>query len=96
MGTLRKRHSERVKSKVAFEAVKGDKTIAEIGREFGIHPMQVSSWKRILLEGAPELFRDGRERVDVGQKELVDRLYQQIGQLQFELDWVKKKSSFIG
>ena len=76
-----------------MEAISGRKTIHEIAADHTIHPIQVSQWKKQLLEGARELFTKGKKTKDkeVGQgKE--DELFQQIGRLQMELEWLKKKS----
>lgn len=96
MKKIRKSHSEAFKAKVALEAAKGERTMAELSREYGVHPMQISKWKRLLLERLPEIFsRNGSGR-EPDQEALVSRLYQQIGELQVQLDWLKKKSSFLG
>jgi len=87
----RTRHSEEFKAKVALEAVREQKTLTEIAGHYQIHPNQVTKWKKDLLEGAPAIFVDGRKsrKEDKPSEEM---LYQQIGQLQVELDWLKKKS----
>jgi transposase-like protein len=92
MRRTRKRFSEDFKAKVALEAIKGEKTLAEIASHYEIHPNQVTQWKKRLEEGIPQLFsRNGDRHLQV-QDELIDELYRQIGQLKVELDWVKKKS----
>jgi transposase len=85
-----KRHSTEVKVKAVLELLKERKTSSEIAGEMGVHPMQLSVWKKQAISGLPRLF-DGSAR-DQGQKdqELKDKLYQQIGQLQMELEWLKK------
>ena len=83
------------KAKVALAAVRGDRTTAELAAKFGVHGNQVSAWKRQLLEGAAELFADGRGRKDEaspGEEEL----YEQIGRLKVEVEWLKKKSAQFG
>ncbi len=80
-----------LKAKLALAAVRGDKMVSEIAAKFEVHPTQVMIWKRQLLEGTAGLFADGRQRGDPEKKGLVARLYQQIGQLKVELDWLKKK-----
>lgn len=92
MGNIRKQISSGVKGKVALEAVKGHKTSAEISKEFQIHPNRVSEWKKILTERVSELF-DNANR-DKEEKDHIDRLYRQVGELQCKLDWLKKKSGF--
>lgn len=94
MQNKRKQFSAAFKAKVALAAVKADRTIAQLASEFGVHPNQISKWKRQLLEGLPEIFSQGRREDLRQQQELTDRLYQQIGQLKVELDWLKKKSGF--
>lgn len=80
------------KAKVALEAVKGMKTINEIAQEHGVHPNQVSQWKKELLENAGRLFEGKRGPKPVNAVNAPDRLYAKIGQLNMELDWLKKKS----
>jgi transposase-like protein len=91
-GAPRRRHSSEFKAKVALEALKGQKTLNELASEFGVHPVQIAQWKRQLLEGSPSLFEDGRaSRRERDQEQLVEQLYQQIGQLKVEVDWLRKK-----
>jgi transposase-like protein len=87
----RTRHSEEFKAKVAIEALRDQKTLSEIAGQFQIHPNQVTKWKGQLIEGAPVIFEDGRKKKK-DDKPSEERLYQQIGHLQVELDWLKKKS----
>ncbi|KKL28927.1 hypothetical protein LCGC14_2370250 [marine sediment metagenome] len=92
MKSKRRNHSGSFKVKVALAAAKGDKTIAELASEFGVHPTQVTQWKKQLLEALPEIFSRRRQRDRQQQDELTAELYRQIGQLKVELDWLKKKS----
>jgi putative transposase len=92
MRKTRKRFDEGFKAKVALEAIKGEKTLAEIASHFGIHPNQVTQWKKRLLEEIPLIFSKKGDRIQQDKDELIDELYRQIGQLKVELDWVKKKS----
>jgi len=87
----RKKHDPNFKAKVALEAVKGDQTLAELASQHGVHPNQITKWKRHLLEELPELFKN-KDKKNKNSKELQDALYQEIGQLKVELDWLKKKS----
>ena len=86
----RRRHSPEFKAKVALEAAKGEKTLSQLASEFGVAPVQISQWKRQLLEGATDLF--GRKRREVDPDALTAPLYQEIGRLKMELDWLKKKA----
>jgi len=91
MATMRRRHSSAFKAKVALEALKGQKTLNELAREFDIHPVQIAQWKRQAQEGLAGVFDHSSNRRECAQEELVDQLYQQIGQLKVELDWLRKK-----
>jgi transposase len=76
--------------KVALEAIKGQKTTAEITAKYGVHVTQINTWKRQALEIMPEAFSSKKKRSDAEQHNLVDELYKQIGQLSVERDWLKK------
>lgn len=93
MTKKRKRHNAEFKARVALEAVKGLKTSSELAREFQIHPTQISQWKRQLLEMLPEVFRNGKVTPEVTEQELTAPLYEEIGRLKIELDWVKKSAA---
>jgi putative transposase len=75
-----------------LEAIKGQKTIQEIASHYGVRPSQVTTWKRQAVEGVASLFADRRSDPGTSEEALKAELYQQIGQLQVELDWLKKKS----
>ena len=94
MSSIRKRHSPDFKAKVAVEAIKERRTVNEIAGEMAIHPVQVSQWKKIATDGLAEVFAKPN-RADAVNEALVARLYQQIGQLKVELDWLKKKSAKV-
>jgi transposase-like protein len=91
MGGKRKSFSADFKAKVALEAIRGISTTAEIALRHKVHPNQITKWKKQAQENMAALFADGRAKTNMGDDQLKDRLYQQIGQLQFELDWLKKK-----
>ena len=95
MRKIRKRHGPGFKAEVALEAVRGQKTLGEIGREYKVHALQVSKWKKQLLTEAPLVFERGGGGVNEESAELIDRLYRQIGEQKVELDWLKKKSRLI-
>lgn len=94
MQNKRRNHSAAFKAKVALAAAKGDKTIAELASEYHVHPNQITQWKKHLLESLPEVFSRRRRNEHRQRDELTAQLYQQIGQLKVELDWLKKKSGF--
>lgn len=80
------------KAKIALEAIKGHKTINEIAQEYHVHPTQIGLWKKALLENAGQVFDVKREAKVTDPKSDPDRLYAKIGQLNMELDWLRKKS----
>lgn len=84
------------KAQVALAAVRGDKTAAELAGKFQVHPSQVMTWKKQLLEQAPELFEDGRRKEQPQSTAKEDELYEQIGRLKMEVEWLKKKSAQLG
>ena len=87
----RKQYDSRFKAQVAIEAIKNQQTVAQIASEYGVHPTQVSQWKKQVLDQLPQLFTDGRSKATPNNDQLVDELYRQIGQLKVELDWLEKK-----
>ena len=95
MRSTRNRYDAIFKAKVALEAIKGERTIAEIASECGVHPNQITKWKKELLEEAPEIFSQGRKQKKRKTEDLESELYKQIGQLKVELDWLKKKSQLF-
>ena len=92
MAGLRKRYSAEIKSKVALEAIKGQKTTNEIAAEYGVHPNQIAQWKKQALEELPQVFRHSASDSSPRDDKLIASLYQQIGQLKVEVDFLKKKS----
>jgi len=93
---IRKRHDAALKARVALEAVKGEKTVAQLSSEYKVHGNQIRQWKKRLLEELPGIFSDRRKRSEKEAEELTGELYRQIGQLKVELDWLKKKSELLG
>ncbi len=91
----RKNYQPEFKAKVALEAVRGRLTINEISRQFGVHPNQISKWKKQFLESLPQIFDNPKKSQAAGDEELTNQLYQQIGRLKVELDWLKKKSALF-
>jgi putative transposase len=92
MSTQRRQHSAEFKARVAIEALKGQRTINEIAVCYQVHPVQVQQWKKHLLDTLPTLFCSKRDKAEQEHDQLVAQLYQQIGQLKVEVDWLKKKS----
>ena len=88
----RKSYTAAFKAKVALEAIKGQRTINEIASAFEVHPNQVTQWKKQAVSQLSDIFSNGRARAESAEEELRNQLYQQIGQLKVELDWLKKKS----
>ena len=88
---MRKQFSNEFKAKVAMEALKGIKTMSELASEYGVHPTQIASWKSQLKDHAAEVFGTPHDKSSKEQKELIDQLYKNIGRMQVENDWLKKK-----
>jgi len=91
MATGRRRHSSEFKAKEALEALKGQQTLNELASEYGVHPVQIAQWKRQAQEGLVGVFESPSSRRERADQALVEQLYQQIGQLKVELDWLRKK-----
>jgi transposase-like protein len=92
--TQRKRYSAEFKARVALEALKGYKTINELASTYGVHPTQIAQWKKLLERELPQIFSSRRERREPEHEAVQAQLYQQIGQLKVEVDWLKKKAGF--
>ena len=88
----RKRHTADFKAKVALAALREHKTASELASEFQVHPSQITDWKKVAIAHLPQAFMGNRGQGATAQQDKQDLLYQQIGQLQVELDWLKKKS----
>lgn len=97
MKAKRRRHDPEFKARVALEAIRGIKTVQQIGKEFDVHPVQVSEWKKAMLEGAAGVF--GASRVQAGAEDFENErkeLHSKIGQLTVEMDFLRKKSKQLG
>lgn len=88
----RRQHSAQFKAKVALEALKNQNTVNELASRYGVHPSQITHWKQQLEKGVQDVFSNGKEK-RAKEEELKARLYQEIGQLKVELDWLKSKVS---
>ena len=91
MGRQRRKFSSALKARVAIEAIKGHRSVAELAGDHQVHPSQITQWKKQLLDSAEQLFSDRRTTEKKDQEELLAKLYQQIGQMKVELDWLQKK-----
>lgn len=96
MSKKRKVHSADFKAKVALEAHKNIKPVNEIASVYGVHPTQVSQWKSQLLSGVKDIFSSKRGRQAAADEAQTSRLYEEIGRLKVELDWLKKKTGVLG
>lgn len=83
------------KARVALEALKGEKTMAQLSSEYGVHANQIRQWRQRLLDEVPHVFSDRRRKQDKEDEEMTSELYRQIGQLKVELEWLKKKSQML-
>lgn len=96
MGNKRRNFDPAFKAKVALEALRERKTLSELASLYDLHPNQIANWKQHLLDQADELFVDGRKKRKKDDHEALEsHLYQQIGQLKVEVDWLKKKSGTL-
>ena len=91
MAAQRNIYSAEFKARVALEALKGHKTINELVSHFGVHPTQINKWKNHLLTELPQMFSNRPDKREQDHEALLAQLYQQIGQLKVEVDWLKKK-----
>lgn len=91
-----KKYSAEEKAKVAIEAIAGEMTISQITSKYGVHANQIYKWKKEALEFMVSGFKSKSSRVDTSQEDLVKTLFEQIGQLTVERDWLKKKSNIFG
>lgn len=91
----RKKFTAKFKSKVAIEALKGHQTVNQIAAEFEVHPSQVNTWKKQLLEESVDIFSKGRKQQTDNAEEEKEKLYSQIGRLKVEVDWLKKKTGHL-
>jgi transposase-like protein len=97
MKAKRRRHDPEFKARVALEALKGVKTIQQIGKEFDVHPVQVSEWKKVMSEGAAGVFGPGRGPTAAEDFEKQrSGLHAKIGELTVQVDFLRKKSRQLG
>ena len=91
MGQVRKNHSKEFKAKVALEAVKGVQSLSELASRYKVHPTQIAQWKKQLVENAPGCFERGRKGGAADPEALAAPLYEEIGRLKMEVDFLQKK-----
>ena len=91
MPRKRKNHSPAFKAQVALAAIKGDRTVNELAGQFGVHPTLIHAWKKQLLAGADEVFSNGTRAATADAEAEKAELFEQIGRLKMELEWLKKK-----
>ena len=90
MAGKRKHHPAPFKAKVALAALKGDKTMNELGSQFGVHPTLIHGWKKQLLAGVDQIFSSGAKGASADVEAEKAELFEQIGRLKMELEWLKK------
>ena len=95
MAGKRTQHTAAFKAQVALAAVRGDKTVNELAAQFGVHPTLIHAWKKQLLAGAEAVFASGAKTTGASEDKTAE-LFEQIGRLKVELDWVKKKAATFG
>ena len=88
---MRKTYTASFKAKVALEAIKGDRSLAELASRYEVHATQIGTWRKALVVGMPEIFSDKRRQKEAQGEADTARLYEEIGRLKVELDWLKKK-----
>jgi transposase-like protein len=91
MAGKRKSHTAAFKAQVALAALKGDRTVNELAGQFGVHPTLIHGWKKLLLQGAEAVFAGGAKAAEVDAQLAQAELFEQIGRLKMELEWLKKK-----
>ena len=95
MPKTRKNYSAELKAKIALEAIKGQRTINEIASHYDVHPNQVMNWKKQAIDQMSGLFSSRAQQAAKEESAEKSHLYQQIGQLKVELDWLKKKVGLL-
>lgn len=91
MSKKRRSYSDKFKAKIALEAVRGVKTLAQLAAEYQVHPNQISKWKKILVAQAGELFANEKNAAARTEEEITAPLYEEIGRLKMDVRWLEKK-----
>jgi transposase len=95
MAGKRKQHTAAFKAQVALATLRGDRTVNELAGQFGVHPTLIHGWKKQLLVGAEEVFSNGARAITADAEAQKAELFEQIGRLKMELEWLKKKVGAI-
>ena len=95
MATTRKQYRPKFKAKVVVEAIRGERTLGQLASQFHVHPVQIGQWRKTALEQLADLFMDGRKSKRADSQVETDALYEEIGRLKVELDWLKKKVGLL-
>jgi len=93
---VKKSYTAEFKAKVALEAIKGERSLSELASKYEVHPNQIGQWRKALLAGMPEVFSEKRRKQEQDGEAEKSRLYEEIGRLKMELDWLKKKAELLG
>jgi transposase-like protein len=96
MKSMHKRFDSAFKAKVALEAIKGEQTLAEIASHYGVHPSQISQWKKQVLAGLPSLLDRKHKQDKSNENQAESELFEEIGRLKVQVDWLKKKFGLTG
>jgi transposase len=95
MTTTRKQYSSKFKARVALEAIRGERTLNQMASQFHVHPVQIGHWRKTVIEQLGDLFIDGRKGKQRDGEVDREALFEEIGRLKMELDWVKKKAGLL-
>lgn len=93
--SLRKIFTPKLKVKIALEAIKAEKTIAQISGLYGVHPTQINAWKKKLLKGSEDVFSQKRKKKEKNKNEFINALYERIGKKDVEIAFLKKNIGII-
>lgn len=95
METKRRKFSPEFKTHVVLAALREEGTLSELAGKYGVHPMQISKWRKEFLKEAPQIFSNGKNRHLEDKDKLIEELYKQVGQSKVEVDWLKKKVGLL-